>query len=152
MLRVSGPRSENSIQAVECRNPVGLGHGRVIEGRLDEVVQSVARSWLGHDRLADMDDLGCLLAEAVDPQDFERVHMEQDLDHADSVAGDLRPGDTAKKGSPNLVGDLPFGQFPLGRPYGTDFRAGIDAVGIFSIKVESHLPSTRWVAAKRPWS
>ena len=80
-----------------------------------------------HDGLADVHDLGCLITEAVDAEDFQRVAMEQDLEHADGVAGDLGACGVLEEGLPHFVGNARFGQFALATPHRADLGDGVDA-------------------------
>ncbi len=59
-------RSKKAVVAVECRDAIGFGHGRIVESRLDEVLQRVQAAWLAHDRLADVDNFGSVGPEAMD--------------------------------------------------------------------------------------
>jgi hypothetical protein len=103
----------------------------VVEGGLGEVLDAVGARRLAHDGLADVDDLGGLLAEAVDAEDLQRLAVEQDLEHADGVAGDLRAGDGLERRLGDLVGHLGGGQFALGLADGADLRHRVDAGGEF---------------------
>src|SRR5699024_10273161 len=59
------------VDAVERGDAIGLGHGRVIEGRVGKIADIVGRAGLAHNGLADMNDLGGLVAKTVDPQNLE---------------------------------------------------------------------------------
>ena len=61
--------SEHPVQAVQGGHAVGFRHRGVVECGLHEVLERVALARLGHDRLTDVNDLGCLLAEAVEAEE-----------------------------------------------------------------------------------
>jgi hypothetical protein len=82
---------------------------------------------LRHDGLADVDDLRRLFAKAVDAQDLHGLAMEQQLQHAHGVAGDLRAGDGLELRLGDLVGDLLGGQFALGAADRADLGHRVDA-------------------------
>ena len=107
---------ENSIQAIQCGNPVGFRHGRVIERGIDEVVQRVGLSFLIHDRLADVNDFCGLVTETVDTQNLAGLPVEQDFQHAYRFSGNLRAGQILEERLSNLVRHLGFSQFTLGFP------------------------------------
>ena len=71
---------------------------------------------LRHDRLADVDDFRGIRSEAVDAQDFQRLAVKEQLEHAHGVARDLGPGQALEQRVADLVGDLVFGQFALVLP------------------------------------
>jgi hypothetical protein len=52
-LNCQDPRLQ-AIVSIQSRNPISLGHGWIIEGRVDEILDVVIRRRLGHDCLADM--------------------------------------------------------------------------------------------------
>lgn len=59
---------EQAVVAVERGDAIGLSHGGVIEGGIDEILQRVMRRRLLHNRLTDMNDLGSVGAKAMDPE------------------------------------------------------------------------------------
>ena len=59
-------RSKQAVVAVERRDAIGFGHGRIVESRLDEVLQRIQAAWLAHDRLADVDNFGSVGPETMD--------------------------------------------------------------------------------------
>ncbi|EAU65622.1 hypothetical protein STIAU_6500 [Stigmatella aurantiaca DW4/3-1] len=128
-MGISPQRSEQPVEAVEGGHPVGLGHGGVVEGGIDEVVDGVARPLLGHDRLADVDDLRGVVPQAVDAEDLPRVPVEEQLEHAHRAAGDLRARQALEEGMADLVGHVLMGELLLGAPQAADLRAGVDAAG-----------------------
>ena len=68
--------SLHAIVPIQRRYAVGFGHGRIVEGRVDEVQQRISGSRLSHNGLADVNDLGRVHAEAVDAEYLERVAVE----------------------------------------------------------------------------
>ena len=107
------PALKEAIKSIQCRYPVGLGHGGVVEGGVDEVAQAVGLPLLGHDGLADVDDFRCLFPEAVDAEDRQGFAVKENLEHADRVPGDLGAGQGAEVGVGDLVRDLGGGEFAL---------------------------------------
>ena len=79
---------KHPIDPIQRRHPVGFRHRRVVERRVDEVEEAVRAALLGHDGLPDVDDLGGLIAEAVDSQNPERLAVEEQLEHAHRLAAD----------------------------------------------------------------
>ena len=73
-----------------------------------------------------MYDLGRLVTEAVDAENFQRIAMEQDLEHADGIAGDLGAGGVLEERLPHFVGDARLGQFGLATPHRADLGDGVD--------------------------
>src|SRR5690606_30420857 len=103
------------IQAIQGGHAVSLGHGRIVEGRVDKIEQRVGFSLLRHDRLPNVDDLRSLGAKTVNAQDLQRLAMEKDLQHARGAPCDLRPGEAAEIGMADFVRDLLRSEFPFGR-------------------------------------
>src|SRR4029453_1956465 len=81
-LRVS-VRLEEAVVAVEGSDAVGLGHRGIVKRRVDEIHERVIRRRLGHDGLADVDDLAGVGAETVNGEDGERFAVKENLEHAD---------------------------------------------------------------------
>ena len=90
-------------------------------------MQSIGTVLLLHDGLADVDDFRRLVTETMDAEDLQRVEMEDDLQHAYFVAGDLRAGNVAEKGFADFVWNFFLGQFGLVEPYRADFGNRVDA-------------------------
>src|SRR5258708_4117884 len=105
--------SKQPVRAIEGGDAVRFGHGRVVERRVDEIHQRVIRRGLRHDRLADVNDLCGIGAEAMDPQDLQRLAMKQNLQHPRGLAGNLGSRQAAEQGMPHLVGDAGFRQLAL---------------------------------------
>src|SRR5690606_28300020 len=113
------------VVAVECGDPVRLGHGWVVEGGVDEVEQAVRLTLLRHDRLTDVDDLGSLIPEAVNAEQFQGFGVEQQLQHAGGLAGNLGAGEVLEEVMADLVRDLGGRQLPLGLADRTDLRNSV---------------------------
>src|SRR5690606_1692078 len=122
-------KSEQPPQSIQRRYPVGFGHGRVVEGGVDEILDGIGLTLLVHDGLADMYDLRRLVTEAVNTQHLQRLAVEQDLQHPDRFATDLCPRGVLEERLANLVGNLVGGQLPLGLAQRTDLRNGVDTSG-----------------------
>ncbi len=88
------------VEPVERRHFVALGHRGVVEHRVAEVVDRAAER---HHGLADVDDLGGRFADHVHAEQLARFAMEQQLEHARCVAGDLAAGDLAEAGDADFV-------------------------------------------------
>ncbi len=119
--------AEQPVQAVERGDSVGLGHRRIIEGRVDEVVQRVALAGLRHDGLANVNDFRRARPETVDAQNLQRLAVEQQLEHADGLAGDLGAGEALEAALADFVRHTLLSEFAFGFSQRADFRAGIDA-------------------------
>src|ERR1051325_1633482 len=76
-------RASDFIKAVQCSNFIGLSQCRVIE---DSVAEIIDRSPIEKDSLADVDDLGCTLSQSMHPEQFARLAVEKQLQHAHVVA------------------------------------------------------------------
>ena len=50
----------------------------------------------------------------MDTENFQRVTVEQDLEHADGLAGDLRPRETPKQAVSDFIGFAGGCQFAFG--------------------------------------
>ena len=81
---------EQPIIPVQRGHAVGFGHRRIVERGVDEIEERVGRAGLRHDRLADVDDLRGVLPKAMNAKNLQRFAMEQQLEHAHGLAGDLR--------------------------------------------------------------
>src|ERR1044072_3322828 len=80
------------VDAVEGGSLVALGERRVVEDRVDEVVN---RALQDHHGLADVQNLGRALADDVDAEDFARLAVENNLQPARRVAANLAARDLA---------------------------------------------------------
>ena len=103
-------RSENPVHAIQSSNPVSFCHGRVIEGRIQEVSEAVNLIRLLHDSLTNMDNLGRLVAETMDTKNLQCLPMKQNLQHTGSFTCDLGTCQAREEGFTNFIGDRLFGQ------------------------------------------
>ena len=92
-------------------------------------MQGVVGGGLAHHRLPHMDDFHGLVTEAVNPQHFQRFPVEQDLQHAHPLAGDLRPRQILEKRLAHFVGHAGLGELLFGAAHGADAGNGIDTGG-----------------------
>ena len=140
--------SKQPIVAIERGDAIRLRHGRIVEGRVDEVEQRVGRAGLGHDRLADVHDLRRVGSEAVDAEHLQRLAMKQDLEHAHRLAGDLGPGQVLEQGMADLVGN-PGSAVSSRSVRPTELISGLVKmpVGISRTMVGSTLAPKIWQAA-----
>jgi hypothetical protein len=76
-------------------------------------------------RLADVNNLGCVLSDGMDAQHLQGVGVEEYLQHAGFVSDDLPFGDLLIPRHSGLVGNAGAGQFLLRPPDHRDFRDGI---------------------------
>ena len=106
---VDGP-SKQPVQPVESSNAVSLSHRRVIERRIDEVIQRVVFPRLRHDRLADVDDLGRVLPEAVDAEQLQCLPVKQQFEHSHRLASNLSAGEALETAVSDLVRNPVLGQ------------------------------------------
>ena len=67
---------KQSVVAVQRRHAVRFRHRRIVKRGVDEVQQRVGLALLRHDRLADVDDFGCVGPETVDAQHLKRLAVE----------------------------------------------------------------------------
>ena len=67
--------SKNAVQAIQGRYPVGLGHRRIVERGVDEILETVGLAFLRHDRLTDVHNLSRLLTKAVYTENLESLCM-----------------------------------------------------------------------------
>ena len=70
------------VKPVKSCGPVGLRHGRIIEGCGNEITQTIALAGLFHNRLTDMNDLRRAGAETVHTQQLQGIDVKQDFQHA----------------------------------------------------------------------
>ena len=114
------------VRGVVRGHLVALRERRVVEHRLEEVVESAAER---QHRLADVDQLGRLRAHAVDAEQRARLAVEDHLEEAAVVAEDLPAGDLRVARDADFVGDLLLGELLLGRADHRDLGDRVDAVG-----------------------
>ena len=67
---------EQSVVTIESRDAVRFGHGWIIEGSVNEILECVVRCRLLHDRLTDVNDFSGIRAKAVNAQNLERFAVE----------------------------------------------------------------------------
>src|ERR1043166_6401294 len=115
------------VDAVEGGGLVALGERRVVEDRVDEVVN---RALQGHHGLADVQNLGRALADDVDAEYLARLAVEDDLQASGGVAAYLAAGYLAVVCDADLVGHVLVRQLLLGLADEGDFRNGVDAVRV----------------------
>ena len=65
---------------VKSRDSISLCHSRVVECRLDEILQRVRLTLLLHDGLPNVDDLGRIRSKAVNAENLQGLAMKQQLD------------------------------------------------------------------------
>ena len=70
VLGAEPPDAKHPIDAVEGGDAIGLCHRWVVEGRVYEVLKSISLAFLRHDGLANVDNLGCLVAEGMNAEDL----------------------------------------------------------------------------------
>src|SRR5579859_6783047 len=80
------------VHGVQGGDLVRLGQGRVVEHRVDQVVDGAAAA---HDGLADVDELGGPGAEHVHAEQPVVIQADQELEHAVGIADDLAAGQLA---------------------------------------------------------
>src|SRR5581483_733724 len=90
------------VHRVECRDLVALRERRVVEHRVDEVVEPALED---QHRLADVDQLGRSVADGMHADEAAVVAPEDELQHADVVADDRAARDLAVERAPDLVPD-----------------------------------------------
>ncbi|CUS14460.1 unnamed protein product [Tuber aestivum] len=119
-------RSKKPVEAVVGRYPIGFCHGRVVERGVDEVLEGIELTRLVHDRLADVHDLRRLVAEAMHAEDFQGFTVEQDLQHALRLTGDLRTRHALEECLAHFVRHFGLGQFVLVLADRADLGNGVD--------------------------
>ena len=112
------------VGGVERGDLVGLGEGRVVEHRVDQMVDGAAAR---HDRLPDVHELGGVRPEDVDAEQLPRVGRDEQLEHAVRVAHDLAASELAVARDADLVGDRRPGEVVLGLAAVADLRDRVDA-------------------------
>src|SRR5262249_19350608 len=109
-LVVQARHAAHLVHRVQGRHLVRLGQGRVVEDRVDEVVDRAATA---HHGLPDVDDLGSAGTEDVHPQQLVVVRRHQELQHAVRVADDLPARQLTVAGDAHLERDPAPGQLVL---------------------------------------
>ena len=64
------------VKSVERRDPIPFCVGRVIEDLIDKVINPRIKT---HCDLSDVDHFSCSPTNDVDPQNFQRIRMKEDL-------------------------------------------------------------------------
>ena len=116
----------DAVKTVQGSDFVGLRHGREVEDGIDEIVDRAAE---GDHGLADMNQIGGLLADDMHPVELLGLGAKHQLQHAVVVAGNLSPGQFVETGHPRLIWDSFGGKAFLGFPDDGDLRNGVDAIG-----------------------
>ena len=104
---------------------VALGEGGVVEDGFEEVFESTAEDECG---LADVDEFGCLRADAMHAEQLAGFAMEEHLEEAAVVAEDLSACDFAVACDADFVGDLCLRKFFFGCAHHRDLWNCVDAV------------------------
>src|SRR5207244_5372624 len=91
---------------IQRRDLISLGQGRVVHHVIDEVLDRAA---VGDHRLAQVDQLGCALADDVDAQELKGLAVKDQFEHAFGVAHDVGAGGLTIDGMADLVGDQLLG-------------------------------------------
>ena len=112
------------VQRVERCDLVRLGERRVVEHRVDEVVDRAAEA---HHRLADVHDLGRARAERVHAEQLAVLGRDEQLHEPVAVAEDLPARELAVARDADLVGDRRLGQLLLGLADVADLGDRVDA-------------------------
>ena len=111
------------VHRVERGHLVRLGERRVVEDRVDEVVDRPAEP---HHRLADVHELGGAGAERVHAQQCPVVGGDEQLHDAVAFPEDLSAGELAIVRDADLVRDRVLGQLALGAPDVADLGYRVD--------------------------
>jgi len=101
---------------VECCNLVALRKGRIVEHRLEEIIEPTAYRI---DALTGMDQLGCPGTNGMHTEYTAVVAVDVQFKKAGIVAEDISSGDFAEPRNPGLIGNFLFRQFVFG---GTNHR------------------------------
>ena len=120
------PLSWKFVQRRQRRDFVTLRQSRIIENRVDKIIEFAA---VGHDGLADVHQLGRAFADHMDAEEFPGLGMKQQLEHADGVADDLAAGDLAVAGDADLIGNAVAREFFFVAADHRDLRNRVDAIG-----------------------
>src|SRR3989442_7540204 len=112
------------VGSVERRDFVALRQRRIVENRLEKIVEAAAEA---EDGLADVHELGRAGPQAVDREEAPVLAVEEHLEESAAVAQDLAPRDFAISGDARLVWHPRGGQLVLRRAYHRDFTDRVDA-------------------------
>src|SRR5437016_3013307 len=126
------------VDAVERRYLVAFRERRVIEHRVDKVVDRAAER---EHRLTDVDQLAGTLADDVDAEQLAGLAVKDQLEEPGDVAEDLAAGDLLVARLADLVGRGGLGQLLFGLADHRDLRDRIDPVGERSEEHTSELQS-----------
>src|SRR5437667_5812637 len=94
-------KNPEPVDAVEGRDLVAFRQGRVVEHRVDEVVDRAAER---QHRLTDVDQLAGTLADDVDAEQLAGLAVKDQLEEPGDVAEDLAAGDLLVARLADLVG------------------------------------------------
>src|SRR5262249_30726115 len=129
----AGGSAGELVGGVERRDLVALGERRVVEDRLQEVVEPAAEA---DDRLTNVDQLRRSAADGVDAQQLAAVSMKEHLEEAAVIAQDLTARDLVVACDAGLVRYLLPRQLLLGGAHHRDLGNRVDADG----KMTRHRP------------
>ena len=118
---------KQAVYTVERSYPIGFRHGLVVKGGVDEVLNSVAATFLFHNRLTDMNNFGSALAKAVNTQNLFCFPMEQNFQRAHVHADDLCTCQMFKLGTAHFIWHFHRGQLLFSFAHRADFRDGVNA-------------------------
>src|ERR1700733_11613513 len=127
IVDISTLQTRQFVQAVERGGLITLGQRRIVENGIHKVIHGPLQD---HDRLADMQQLGCPFSDDVDAEDFPGLAMKDQLQAAGSVAADLAARDLAIVSHAHLVGRIFLGQLLFGLTDKRNLRDGVNAVRI----------------------
>src|ERR687892_814149 len=105
-LRKIGLRK--AVQSGQGCDLVTFRQGRIVEDVIDEIIQLATVS---HHRLADVNELRCALADAVNAKELPAVRMKQELKHSDGIADELAARDLSIAGDADFVRNPRLRQF-----------------------------------------
>src|SRR5262249_33325890 len=100
-LAIEGSQSK-LVQTIQRRDLVGFRERRVVEHGVPEILDRPAQCQY---RLADVDHLGCTLAQSVHAEHRAGIAVEKDLEKPALIADDLPPRNFLVLGGAHLVGD-----------------------------------------------
>src|SRR6266436_839461 len=115
-----------SVDPVEPRHFIASRQGRIIEDRVDEVVDFSAER---QHCLTDMDQLARPLTDDVDAEELAGLIVEYQFQKPGNVAKNLAAGDLLVAGLADFVGDASLGQLLFVLADHRDFRDRVDTVG-----------------------
>src|SRR5207245_5754836 len=128
---VTATSATQLVGGVEGRDLVALGEGRIVEDRLEKIVEPAAQ---GEDGLADVNQLRGAGPQAVHGEQPPILAMKEHLEEAAPVAKDLAAGDLAIPRDAGLVRYARGGQLVLRRTHHRNLGDRVDADG----KVAGH--------------